>query len=81
MYSLFALSKLSPTDAHDENFWAVVEDLVCRYAAFTPEESARYGARVQQLSVRSSGGRFQRRRVSRWWVREHVERSLQKRDL
>lgn len=59
MYSLFALANLTPTGAAgDQKFWAILEDLVCRYATFTPEECARYGARVDELSIDPSGDQF-----------------------
>jgi SAM-dependent methyltransferase len=59
MYSLSALAKLAAADTvNDEKFWAMVEDVVCHYATFTPEEREYYGAQTQQLSVHPSGNRF-----------------------
>ena len=55
----FELAKLAPADAaYDKDFWAVVEEVVRRYATFTPNECVRYGAQVGELSVRPSGGQF-----------------------
>lgn len=59
MFRLFALVKLFPPGAvDDEDSWPIAEELVRRYASFTPAERARYGARVGELSVQPSGNGF-----------------------
>ncbi|MGW3471693.1 methyltransferase domain-containing protein [Saccharopolyspora sp. NPDC000995] len=59
MYDLFALAKLVAPDAlDDEDSWMIVDEVVRRYATFGPDERARLGAQVAELTVRPAGRGF-----------------------